>query len=412
MSSRTIIGIALLALMALFSVCVLKHYPFTGAATAATASLAAKLTDGKVTLTGTLPDQASKDRMLARATALYGAGNFIDQLKVGGATAGEGWLNAAFGLLPLVNRAGAGGGVEIAGNAVTISGQVPTEDAHKSLVTEATAAAGALTLTDRIRVAAGLPLLPPFTAKLSGGTVTLDGTVPDQSSLNRILAAATAAFGAGKFINNLKIAAPGGNITWGAGWLNRILRWIPFLGRFSNRGDISFNGQNVTINGEVATADIKARLLDDLRAIFGTDYVITDNITIVESLLSESEAKAQTSLKQLLLKGIEFDTASDKVTPAGAEVLDAAAKALAENPDANIEISGHTDSQGAAKMNQGLSQRRAVSVKSYLASHGVAANRLTPVGYGQTQPIADNASDEGRARNRRIEFRVIPKAAR
>ncbi len=409
MGSKTIIGLGLLALMALCAICVMRHYPFTGAHLAPTATLDAKLTDGKVALAGRLPNQADKDRVLAQAATVYGAGNFIDRLTVGDSIGGDGWMSAALGLLPLANRAGAGGGVSITGDTATISGQAPSEEVRKDLVAKATSAAAGMSLTDKLTVGA---LLPPFTAKLAGGKVTLDGTVPDQSSLDRILAAAAAAFGAGNFASNLKIAAPGSNFSWGTDWLQKILSWIPFLGRFGSKGDISFNGQSLTVNGEVATADIKTRLLDDIRAIFGTNYTIVDNITIVESLHSEAEARAQADLKQLLLKGIEFDTASDKVTPAGAAVLAAAAKALAEHQEANIEISGHTDNVGAARMNEGLSQRRAASVKRYLTVKGVAADRMTPKGYGMTQPIADNATEEGRAHNRRIEFRVIPKAVK
>src|SRR5262249_45983249 len=110
--------------------------------------------------------------------------------------------------------------------------------------------------------------------------------------------------------------------------------------------------------------------------------------------------------------GIEFESARDKITPAGASVLDEAATALAENKNAKIEISGHTDSLGSAKANQRLSQRRAAAVKKYLAHKGIDRNRMTPKGYGSTQPIADNTTDDGRSRNRRIEFRVIPNAVR
>ena len=409
MGSKTIIGLGLLALMALCAICVVRHYPFTDAHLAPTATLDAKLTDGKVVLSGTLPNQADKDRVLAQAATLYGAGNFIDRLTVGDSVGGDSWMSAALGLLPLANRAGAGGGIALAGDAATISGLTASEDARKDLVAKATSAAAGMSLTDKLTVGGGA-LLPPFMAKLAGGKVTLDGTVPDQPSLDRILAAATTAFGAGNFASNLKLAAPGSNFSWGSDWLRKVLGWIPFLSRFSKTGDISFNGQSVTVNGEVATSDIKNRLLDDIGAIFGTNYTIADNITVVESLLSESEARAQANLKQLLLKGVEFATGSDKVTPAGAAVLDEAARALADNPDADIEISGHTDNVGAPSMNQDLSQRRSTSVKRYLSGKGIAANRMAPKGYGQTQPIADNTTDEGRTRNRRIEFRVIPKA--
>lgn len=71
-----------------------------------------------------------------------------------------------------------------------------------------------------------------------------------------------------------------------------------------------------------------------------------------------------------------------------------------------VEIAGHTDEQGDAAYNQGLSQRRADAVRSYLTSKGVDASRLSGAGYGETQPVADNTTSEGRAQNRRVELRV------
>ncbi len=71
-------------------------------------------------------------------------------------------------------------------------------------------------------------------------------------------------------------------------------------------------------------------------------------------------------------------------------------------------VEGHADSQGAAAHNQDLSQRRAESVRGYLVSHGITSNRVTAQGFGVTRPIADNASPEGRANNRRVEIVVQP----
>jgi OOP family OmpA-OmpF porin len=78
-----------------------------------------------------------------------------------------------------------------------------------------------------------------------------------------------------------------------------------------------------------------------------------------------------------------------------------------KNPDVKIEIQGHTDNIGSDKHNQILSLQRAETVKYYLIAKGVAANRLTTVGYGKTRPIADNKTEQGRGINRRIELKII-----
>ena len=88
-------------------------------------------------------------------------------------------------------------------------------------------------------------------------------------------------------------------------------------------------------------------------------------------------------------------------------VLDEVATVLKQNPEFNIVIEGHTDSQGAAKVNQRLSQLRAEAVRDYIVSRGIKSDRLKPVGYGEDQPIADNSTEKGRGTNRRVEFRII-----
>jgi outer membrane protein OmpA-like peptidoglycan-associated protein len=108
-----------------------------------------------------------------------------------------------------------------------------------------------------------------------------------------------------------------------------------------------------------------------------------------------------------------FASAKADLLPDAQIKLNDVAKALGEqDPDSKIVVEGHTDSQGAAAFNQDLSQRRAESVRGYLASHGIASDRMTAQGFGPTRSIADNASPEGRANNRRVEIVVQPAAAR
>lgn len=86
--------------------------------------------------------------------------------------------------------------------------------------------------------------------------------------------------------------------------------------------------------------------------------------------------------------------------------LDKLVNVLKEYPDTNIEIQGHTDSKGSDEYNMGLSDRRAAAVSQYLRNKGVSPSRLTTKGYGETAPVADNSSDEGRAQNRRVTFLI------
>lgn len=86
--------------------------------------------------------------------------------------------------------------------------------------------------------------------------------------------------------------------------------------------------------------------------------------------------------------------------------LDKLAKVLRDNPDTNINIYGHTDSRGTDEYNQGLSERRANSVRQYLISRGISSTRLFAMGVGEREPVATNDTDAGRAQNRRVEFAI------
>ena len=107
---------------------------------------------------------------------------------------------------------------------------------------------------------------------------------------------------------------------------------------------------------------------------------------------------------QLILKGVNFESGKDVLLAGSYKVLDEIALSLREWPEVKIEIQGHCDNTGRAVKNMALSQRRAETVMRYLIGKGIAADRLTAVGYGQDRPIADNKTAAGRAQNRRVEL--------
>lgn len=106
--------------------------------------------------------------------------------------------------------------------------------------------------------------------------------------------------------------------------------------------------------------------------------------------------------------GLTFAYDRADVQPQFRPTLDEVAAVLRDSPQTLIDIYGHTDATGAAAYNQGLSERRAASVASYLTGQGVDQRRLATRGFGLTQPIADNRTPEGQAINRRVEIKVAP----
>ena len=107
---------------------------------------------------------------------------------------------------------------------------------------------------------------------------------------------------------------------------------------------------------------------------------------------------------RIVLRGVAFAFDSDEITGASMATLDFAAEALRECPNVRTAAEGHTDSVGNDAYNQSLSQRRAESVRDYLTSQGVLPDRLQARGYGESRPVADNSSEDGRALNRRVEL--------
>ena len=113
--------------------------------------------------------------------------------------------------------------------------------------------------------------------------------------------------------------------------------------------------------------------------------------------------------KSLVLKNIFFETGSSKLLKESFAELNTLIVLLMENPGLRVEIGGHTDNVGNAEYNMTLSQQRADAVKNYLVEKGIAANRLVSKGYGFSNPIADNDTEQNRAKNRRTEIKIIGK---
>jgi outer membrane protein OmpA-like peptidoglycan-associated protein len=106
--------------------------------------------------------------------------------------------------------------------------------------------------------------------------------------------------------------------------------------------------------------------------------------------------------------GVTFDVGSYTLKPEFRATLDDVAASMVKYPNSLVDVYGHTDSTGSDAFNQTLSENRARTVAGYLTSRGVAAARVRSQGYGETMPVADNTTDEGRRKNRRVEIKIVP----
>ena len=151
----------------------------------------------------------------------------------------------------------------------------------------------------------------------------------------------------------------------------------------------------------------------------GTWYLLDNKGTfyyqtiVTEKSMNQEVVADASSLSDELKKsghvavyGIHFETGKAAILPDSESVLGEIVKMLQQSPDVKLSVEGHTDNVCAAASNQALSEKRAQAVTDYLVKAGLPADRFTATGYGSTQPIATNDTDEGKAQNRRIDFLV------
>lgn len=147
----------------------------------------------------------------------------------------------------------------------------------------------------------------------------------------------------------------------------------------------------------------------------GNSNPVDENNDLISAVLSHANKAYTKAVKGcgkpaapevIALEGVFFETNSAELTAASSATLNHAVKTLQKRGDIHVEVAAHTDSRGKASYNLDLSNRRAASVMSYLIAHGIVVERLSSKGYGETSPIADNATVAGRAKNRRVELRI------
>jgi OOP family OmpA-OmpF porin len=134
-----------------------------------------------------------------------------------------------------------------------------------------------------------------------------------------------------------------------------------------------------------------------------------DQTIVVEKAMEQEITASDLSAElnksgHVAVYGIHFDTGKATIQADSEAVLQQIVDLMQQNPALKLRVEGHTDNQGAAAANQALSERRAQAVVSWLTSHGVAASRLTAKGFGASKPVAENATEDGRAKNRRVEL--------
>lgn len=250
-----------------------------------------------------------------------------------------------------------------------------------------------------------------WSARREESRVLVSGAAPSEAAKSDIIAAAERAFGETAVVDQLHVAggAPSPEFSAMAQDAVRLLAGL-------HSGEARIVDNQIVFIGDGPQAAVEA-----LRAAFASppapfrtriavtvDGLDLDNPELQGLNLSNGDAETCERAFDRLMEGnvINFETGSAAIDPASRPVLDTLASVALRCDRFSIEVAGHTDNQGARDLNMELSQRRADAVADYLASQGVGPSRLVPRGYGPDRPRASNATPDGQAANRRIEFYV------
>jgi OmpA-OmpF porin, OOP family len=350
----------------------------------------------RVTLGGSAPLPASKGRLLEAARATLGGVEVVDQMNLSRGAPPR-FDNAALLLLDQIWKL-KDGKITISDTKVSLAGMARELGGREAI------AAALKNLPEGFSVAANEIKAPPYIFQAYKDpvavTLTLTGYVPDNNIHAALVAAAGRKFFNEKVVDNIKasLGAP-------SGFSNAVVPALGALSRLST-GTLVVSDREVKLSGDAfydaAAAQIRAGLKD-----FPQGWQFKADISVKPASAPVDGTVCQQLFSGLLAQGkIRFESGRATIDPDSAGLLDRLIETALRCPSANIEIAGHTDADGEDGFNQALSEKRAQAVTDFLVKAGLPAERFTAMGYGSTQPIATNDTDEGKAQNRRIDFVV------
>jgi OOP family OmpA-OmpF porin len=235
----------------------------------------------------------------------------------------------------------------------------------------------------------------PVPATPMPGQVLVTGAVPDEASKAAMLIQLRALYGAERVVDQLSIAPVSLPPNWN-GYVQKLIN--PNL-KLISKGEIKIDGTTVSLRGEVANEAQRQQIASDVATSLNPSYTVNNGLRV--------GAAEQNLLDATLARRIiEFESGKATLTPSGKGILDEMAAALQKVKGKRVEVIGHTDNTGLRESNLALSQSRAEAVRTYLADKGISQDMVMVSGQGPDRPVAENTSADGRARNRRIEFRI------
>lgn len=351
----------------------------------------------RVTLTGSSPMPASKGKLLEAARADLGGVEVVDQTNLSRGAPPR-FDEAALLLLDQVSKL-KDGKVTISDTKISLSGMARELGGREAI------AVALKNLPEGFSIASNEVKAPPYIFQANKDpvalTLTLTGYVPDNNVHAAIVAAAGRKFFSEKVVDNLKasLGSP-------PGFAGAVVPALGALSRLST-GTLVVSDREVKLSGDALYDTAPGQLRGNLVKDFPQGWQLKADISVKPAAAPVDATVCQQLFSEVLAKGtIRFKSGRSNLDLDSAGLLDHLIEIALRCPTTNIEVAGHTDTDGDGATNQALSEKRAQAVVDYLVKAGLPAGRFAAIGYGSTQPVAANDTDDGKARNRRIEFVV------
>lgn len=235
-----------------------------------------------------------------------------------------------------------------------------------------------------------------FSTALWAQPIVIEGAVPNETTKQEILNKAYLTYGQENVVDKIQVRA----VTAPNGWGNSVSQMINDDLKKVKQGKLSVRGTQVDLSGKMSNQNDIQPTTTKFQSLVQAPYRFNAQLSVNQA----EQAIIDAALRNRI---IEFESGSAVLASSGVQILDEMVVALNRVGGKKVRIIGHTDSSGNAEKNLALSQERANTVKSYLISKNINAANLSSEGMGANKPVADNATPEGRKKNRRIEFEVL-----
>ena len=285
---------------------------------------------------------------------------------------------------------------KVNGRRIRLVGSVPDVSSRDDLLEEIHLIRGISEIEERIVVS----LNPMLSIHKSGKKLTISGEVPEYRSRDYLVSYARELFGKRNVTDFSVLRNRNTDLSW-----PNMVRSVIEASRDFNEVEFQVRDGKVTvIGGESSAADFDASV-SELRSRLEDGFTLEVQYDSGQPI---SSSVCETRVMELATsEAIKFESGTSDISQSAEENLASIARILSSCPDASFLIIGHTDASGNELSNVTLSEQRARKVSEYLVGKGITSSRLTSVGRGSSEPISDNDTAEGKARNRRIEFKLL-----